>query len=127
MGDGIGVLIDRIVVSGGLLHRWRGQSARCGGSFDLTSIPIGGLEWRTTAGENRAPTPFMAGDGGVGRRYLVECIAIAVSVHSCVLLLGESIDLGVPDLTMEALPVSLSFMRALFLGEDVRWWMYEVE
>ena len=51
--------------------------------------PVCGELGGAAAGENRAPTPVLAGDGDVTRRYLLEGIVVAVCIYSLVVLCGK--------------------------------------
>jgi hypothetical protein len=63
--------------------------------------------WEGVAsGEKRVLTSVMAGDNGVMRRYLVQLSSPTRAA------LGETLDLDLPDWTMVAHLVSLSFLGA---------------
>jgi hypothetical protein len=110
---------------------WRTMAASLGvvtlsKASSLLVSSLHSASWRcAAAGENRAPTLVMAGDGGVTRHYLLEVIAVATCIYPLVLLRGETLDLGLPDRTMAALPASF-YLLGIFLEQllDVGgcWW-----
>jgi hypothetical protein len=77
------------------------------------------------AGENRAPTSVLAGDGGVTRRNLLEGIVAAACFYPLVLLRGNPRS-GSPgsddgDATYVVLPLGALFLEQLRDGGGF-WW-----